>query len=189
MAEREDPNLAAVEKLLSETCTYYKHVPTDMEGDLWMLAVREFGALPVMRALMEHVGNSAFMPKIGEIRKALGATSANTGLHAFELARAEVERVGPYESPEFQDPAIGLAIQEMGGWVWLNETMPSPEHRRADYESMAKRFGVAYETARVRLNRGEVGPVQCKGLHQISREQSGDQSLRALASASPRITG
>lgn len=188
MAEHNPADIAAANKLLSETCAYYKYTPGDMEADLWQLAMKEFGPLAVMRAIMEHVGVSDFMPKIGGIRRALGASSANTPLVAFERVRAEVERVGPYASPVFEDPAIGLAIQEMGGWVWMNEAMPSPEFRRLDYESMGKRFGVAYETARSRLNRGEAVAIECKGLHRISHEELGAKQGADRVSVTPRIS-
>lgn len=189
MADRAEEDVMGVKGLLSEICTYYKHAPTDMEADLWMITVREFGAGPVKRALMEHVGRSEFMPKIGEIRTALGAAGTGNAFAAFESVRLQVERVGPYLSPHFDDPAIGLAVVDMGGWAYLNEKMPCPVAARFDYESMAKRFAVAYESARARLARGESQPVALLGLHSAQRESERQSALLAASHPLPRIAG
>lgn len=183
MAEFSDDANLDVKRLLSEICTYYKHAPTDMEADLWMITVREFGAGPVKRALMDHVGRSEFMPKIGEIRTALGAAGTGNSFAAFEQVRLLVERVGPYLSPQFDDPAIGLAILDMGGWVYINETMPCPVNARFDYESMAKRFAVAYEAARARLTRGDAQPVALRGIHYTMREADRQRALLAASTS------
>ena len=189
MVENDDPEIRLASKLLSEICTYYKHAPTDMEADLWMVTAREFTVPVLRRALMEHVGRSEFMPRIGEIRKALGAVGTSSAEAAFECVRIQVERVGPYRSPNFEDPAIGLALLDMGGWSYVNEVMPCPMTKQFDYQSMAKRFAVAYERARAKLTRGEASPVAVRGLHYLNRADERQNRLLESPSSAPRIAG
>lgn len=165
---------AAVQRvnlLLEELCTYYKHVPTDVEADLWQMVVSEMGPEAVDRALRDHVGRSDFMPRIGGIRAYLGAVGTGSSSGAFEQVRYLVAQVGPYGVPNFEDPAIAHAIVSLGGWASLNESMPDPQADRFGYESLAKRFDVAYSAARAGLARGVLaGQIQLKSVHALNRD-------------------
>lgn len=162
-----DP-VGAVNFLLEEISAMNKHVPTDLEADLWQEVIRECGPTAVARALRDHVGRSAFMPKPGEIRAYLGASGTTTSALAWELVREAVRSVGPYSSPAFVDPAIVLAITKLGGWVAINECMQDPQTDRFGYDALFKRFDVAFGAARADIVRNAAPVPLLRGLHSLS---------------------
>ncbi len=168
MRNSEMDAVAGVNFLLEEVSAMNKHVPTDLEADLWQEVIRECGPVAVARALRDHVGRSAFMPKPGEIRSYLGAAGTTTAALAWELVREAVRSVGPYASPSFSDPAIALAIAGLGGWVAVNESMQDPQNDRFGYDAMFKRFDVSFGAARADILRNGASAPQLKGLHALS---------------------
>ncbi|MBR1660283.1 MAG: hypothetical protein IJ705_08195 [Oscillospiraceae bacterium] len=99
----------------------------------------------VKRALEEHMGYSPYMPKPSDIRQRIeGSDEDRAALAWAEVIRA-MGRWGYWDSVRFPDPAIHLAIAEMGGWMHLcatltNENLPFRQKDFAGYYALGKRM-------------------------------------------------
>jgi len=68
-----------------------------------------------------------FFPKPAELIELLQGDKTERAVRAWEKFYHAIARVGPYQSVEFDDPAIHSTIELMGGWIeagkWKNEEM------------------------------------------------------------------
>lgn len=137
----------AVAEALTATMALYRHSITPQEIRLWIAALADFAAEDIRRALSCHIRDpdvGQYQPKPADIvRNLRGGTATNAAWAWTEVERA-ARRVGGYESVVFSDPAIHLAIEGLGGWVWLCE---QPEK---DLPFIARRFEALYASARQR---------------------------------------
>jgi len=71
----------------------------------------------VARAVRRSLQESRFMPAPSELRELAGVlppeSRAERALASVDMA---CRRVGPYESPDFDDPLINATIYGLGGW-------------------------------------------------------------------------
>lgn len=80
-------------------------------------------------AALQLLKTAKFMPSPAEIREAAGAVSGAVATKdkptlAWVDVRRAINRVGGYDSPNFQDPLINATIRAMGGWVALCDSTP-----------------------------------------------------------------
>jgi hypothetical protein len=88
-------------------------------------ALREYELGAVIAALREHVktpGRCNFYPKPGNIEELIVGTKATAALRAWTKVERAIRTQGAYRSVVFDDAAVHLVIDEMGGWVRLCET-------------------------------------------------------------------
>lgn len=176
---------------LVETFAYYKYEVTPFEADLWRLLIDEYGDASVVSFLSHHIRSSAFAPKVSDAQRMLNPARANADA-AFLAVQEQVRLCGPYRDPSFADPAVTLAIARMGGWVAVNEQLPTPE-QRFDLDAFQKRFEVAYQLSLAESRQG-APRLELRGLHalgytpgaQAMRPSSGDADPPRAAVASHR---
>lgn len=138
----------AVAEALTATMALYGRTITLPEIRLWLAALGDFSAEQIRHALGVHIRDpdvGQYQPKPADIVRAVrGGTAANAAWAWAEVARA-ARSVGGYATVVFSDPGIHLAIEGLGGWVWLCE---QPEK---ELPFIAKRFESLYASARQRL--------------------------------------
>lgn len=152
--------------VLAEVMGYYKHAATEFEANLWQGLVDDLGDEAVTSYLLSHIKRSPFSPKVNEVIDALRPGYMSEQAAMEELLRA-VARFGPYTAPTFQDPALVETVHLLGGWVVVNEQVPSAE-ARWDYEAYLKRFVPAYKTACANLALRRGAAPFLRGLHDLS---------------------
>lgn len=121
----------------------------------------------VARAAVHHlIQTSTFMPSIAEIRAA--ATSlrlgpVRSGIEAWADVTEQIRRVGPYQSPVFEDALLADIVRR---WGWLQLCNNDSDATRARfiemYDAMASRERVN-QTSTVQLP----APASTPGLKRI----------------------
>jgi hypothetical protein len=157
--------LSSAQQLLTEVFGYYKHKVTPFEATLWNRLIEEFGDAPIERFLSAHVQRSSFAPRVNEAM-ALLRPGAGDSMGAMLALQQAVSRIGPYNAPDFKDPAIALAVEDLGGWVSVNTQMPS-EQDRFGFDAFFKKFDVAYRGATSRLAFQSATAPKLRGLHDL----------------------
>lgn len=62
-----------------------------------------------------------FFPKPADLILFIEGNTENKALDAWSQVEKAVRTIGPYQSVQFDDPAIHAAIDAMGGWIALNQ--------------------------------------------------------------------
>lgn len=153
---------------LVEVLGYYKHQATAFEAQMWANVIAEVGDDAVIKFLQAHVQKSSFAPKVNEAMSML-RPGANNAAAAFEQLAQAVERVGPYNAPEFGDAALVQAIHGLGGWAQVCEHLPGPG-QRFDREAYFKRFEVCYQAGSATVLLEGPKPEPLRGLHAITND-------------------
>lgn len=131
---------------LSSLCGRTNQTLTEDEALDWQRKV--FSRYPndqVVAALSAHADRSAFRPQISDVLKLLGAQTSRSALLALNELVNLVRKVGPYKSPQIQDAALAMSIQELGGWPTLCNCLPDPSGNEMAYDRFSKRFAQIYE--------------------------------------------
>lgn len=117
--------------------------------DVWWEALQPYTLQEVTRALTVHVRNpdtGQYLPKPADVIKALRGTSANTAQSAWTKVDGAVRKVGPHKSVAFDDPIIHRVIQDMGGWIRMNEhTNDEWPFVQREFENRYRGFSVTGE--------------------------------------------
>ena len=141
----------AVAEALTATMALYGRTITLPEIRLWIAALGDFSAEEIRHALGVHIRDpdvGQYQPKPADIVRAVRGGSASNAAWAWaEVARA-ARSVGGYATVVFSDPGIHLAVEALGGWVWLCE---QPEK---ELPFIAKRFEALYASARQHAGAG-----------------------------------
>lgn len=90
---------------------------------LYFQMLEKYELQEIQKAVRAHLANpdtGAFMPKPSDIIKHIEGNSDSQALQAWYKLITAIERVGPYQTVCFDDPIIHLCVQEMGGWLDLN---------------------------------------------------------------------
>jgi len=88
--------------------------------EIFWSALERYSLEDVRRAVSFHVtnqDNGQFMPKPADLLRYNEDSNAIKALHAWDKVILAMQRKGAQCSIEFDDPAIHVVINEMGGWV------------------------------------------------------------------------
>lgn len=86
-----------------------------------------------------------WMPKISDLTKALQGRTIDQASVAWSKVDRAVRTVGPWHDVSFDDPLINRVIQDMGGWIKLQDV---PDEK--EWPFIEKRFVTAYQGYRMR---------------------------------------
>ena len=106
--------------LITDVLGFYNHAVSPFAIGVWWQACEPFSLEQVRLALSAHALDAErgqFAPRPADIVKALAGTQTDRSLVAWGKVNAAMQRVGAYESVAFDDPAIHVAIEDIGGWV------------------------------------------------------------------------
>ena len=162
---------------LVETFAYYKYEVTRFEADLWSRMIDEYGDDAVIAFLQSHLRASQFAPKISDAQRLLCPDKADEDAAFVRLTQA-VRRSGPYAAPRLEDPALALAVVNLGGWAAVNAQLPTPE-ARFDYEAFHRRFAAAYRSALSDIALRRAPRVELRGLHASSAPEIAEGNREA----------
>ena len=151
---------------LAQVMALYKTELTSLERDIWISMIDEFGHSSIIKFLTVHIQTSQFSPKPADCIRALKPGMGTSEAAMDELVKAVI-KYGPYRIPRFADVSLGPAIEAMGGWLKVNETLPEPSNRM-EFEAFFKRFDVAYRKVHAHITYS-----QSTSLLQNHRKSSG----------------
>lgn len=108
--------------VLTAAFSIYPNVKlTPMATELWLAALDPFDIRAVQEALSAHVRNpdvGQYPPKPADVVRHLQGASGESAAWAWAKVDRAARTVGGYASVAFDDPAIHLAIEGLGGWCW-----------------------------------------------------------------------
>ena len=114
-----DPDAELVE-LITEVLAFYGQDVSRFALLVWLQACDGRSVEEVRRALGRYATDPErghFAPKPADLVRELQGTQTDRSLVAWGTVNAAMQRVGAYESVVFDDPAIHIAIEDIGGWV------------------------------------------------------------------------
>jgi Domain of unknown function (DUF6475) len=106
--------------LLSQALGFYRQDVSEFALGVWWSACQPFALEQVRKALTAHALDAErgqFAPKPADIVRQLDGTHTDRSLVAWGAVLAAIRGVGGWQSAAFDDPAIHLAITDMGGWT------------------------------------------------------------------------
>ncbi len=139
--------------LLTDAMAFYRKDVSKFALSVWWEACKAFELEQVQKAITAHAmdpEHGRFAPMPADIVKQLHGTKTDRSLMAWSLVYESIGQHGVYASVRFVDPAINLAIHDMGGWVKLCTT------ETAELQFVQKRFCEMYRTYAARPDLPEI---------------------------------
>jgi hypothetical protein len=133
--------------LLTDALAFYRRDMSTFALGVWWQACQSFEFEQVAKALTAHAMDperGQFAPMPADIVKVLHGTRSDRSLIAWGKTFDAMQRVGAYASVAFDDPAIHLTVEDLGGWPTVCRTLIE------ELPFVQKRFCDAY---RVHTNR------------------------------------
>jgi hypothetical protein len=106
--------------LLTQAMAFHRQDVSPFALSVWWEACKGFSLEQVRKAVTAHAMDperGQFVPKPADMVRLLQGTNTDRSLVAWGKVLQAIQRVGAYTSVTFDDPAINLAIVDMGGWV------------------------------------------------------------------------
>lgn len=106
-------------QLLTDALAFYRQDVSRFALDVWWAACENFELEQVSKALTAHAmdpDRGQWAPKPADLVRVLRGTLVDRSLIAWGKVLDAIQRVGAYQSVAFDDPAIHVAITDMGGW-------------------------------------------------------------------------
>jgi len=130
---------------------------SNLKSDLYFSSLQDLTIDELNRAVnfLCNTKTIKTFPLPAEIREAATGNSDDKAEAAFEIFWETVQRIGAYQSVEFQDGIIGRVVNELGGWE-------KACHPQEDLKWYRKTFCDLYKS----FERRGVGhePVKCIGI-------------------------
>lgn len=137
---------------LTGLCDLYGKIPSEFIFDTYYAIFQDYDNQAFEGAINTCLKNRVYntLPKPAEILEYLEGTKDDKALAAWLQAKEAVRKVGYYQTPDFQDPAISHAIVELGGWMEFCsapvEELPFIEKRFMDLYRLFLKRGVNVPT-------------------------------------------
>lgn len=112
-------DMPAFKDLLTDVMAYYGKDVSKFTLQVWWEACKGFALEQISTALRKHATDpdrGQFAPKVADIAKALGGTSADRAALAWGKVLEAMSAVGAYTDVVFDDPAIHAVVEDLGGW-------------------------------------------------------------------------
>ena len=94
---------------------------TDLAIEMAFNVLAKHPVEDVRRAVMTHLETSSFSPKPADINNLIAGDPNSRKLEAWAKVESAIRRIGSYQTVVFDDPAIMVAIETMGGWIKICE--------------------------------------------------------------------
>lgn len=174
------------EKLLGEVMSMRNHTMTSFEAEIWLAIIdgskpEEFAAF-----LKLHVLSSKFAPTPADANAALRLQGGDAQV-AYKELEDHIRLTGPYRAPTIDDEVLVAAIQNLGGWVAVNEQFPSSSETYLT-KAYRERFDAAYKVAlnQVRIQNRHPMPLVAFGGKRtdlIGNETTQSSGMRLVSGA------
>lgn len=147
MQQSDRPEFA---RLLVTTGKYYGRDFTPDLVEMYWNGLADIDLAAIRQALNLHIQNpdtGQFLPKVADIRKAIGGTTQDAALIAWAKVHKAIRTAGGWVDVVFDDPLIHAVVVDMGGWTKLCETLEDELPFRAKefenrYRGYARNGGV-----------------------------------------------
>lgn len=100
----------------------------------------------IRRAFNLHIQNTdggQYLPKPADLIRTLEGTQASKALTAWSKVEKAIRTLGVYRTVVFDDPVIHAVIDDLGGWVKLNEITESElPFKRNEFEKRYQAFSL-----------------------------------------------
>jgi hypothetical protein len=120
----QDDELERFTAALTGAMDVYSKTVNAMTIRIWWAALKKYDLHAVLSGLSRHIENpdsGQYAPKPADIVKQVEGTTQDRALVAWAMVERAIRTVGSYQTVVFDDPYIHLAIQDMGGWIKLNQ--------------------------------------------------------------------
>jgi hypothetical protein len=157
---------------------YNKEISTDVIK-IWWMALNTYPIEQVKYGLSKYITSAdygKFPPKPADIILMMDGSSQNAALDAWNKVMEAISRAGAYKSVCFDDPIIHLAIDDIGGWIGLGETLEK------DLPFIQKRFEQSYRNYRLK------GDLPAHKRYLIGRSEA-QNNLQGYPSDKPILIG
>ena len=135
--ERADKKAFA--EMLAGACAVYDRRPLETAAiRIYWQCLRAYSMDDLQAAMARHIQTSKFFPKPAELIQLIEGTAGTQAVTAWAAVMGAIRQVGSWGLPEFEDPAIDLAIRSLGGWKQLCLM------RESEVGFVQKRFEDAY---------------------------------------------
>lgn len=102
-------------------------MPNGKDPDRVIIALfdglRGYSLDDVRRAVADHCRNNRFFPMLADIVARIDGKAEDRAAAAWAMVLKAIGRYGHTDSVRFPHPAVHYAIQQMGGWQYLCETL------------------------------------------------------------------
>lgn len=113
-----DPERFSV--LLGTLASAFGRDNDDVTNEIYWRALEDLEPEAIERAVARAIKWCKFMPRPEELRRLAGERpTASRAIEAWDHVAKACQRVGQYESVDFDDHIINAVIRSMGGWVRL----------------------------------------------------------------------
>lgn len=92
-------------------------------AELMFQVLQKYDIDDIRNAILACIENGKFFPKVCDIKNEIEGTAIERATQAWRVFLATLDRLGYYDSVRFPDPAYHYAIEAMGGWMYLTESM------------------------------------------------------------------
>lgn len=141
---RSSPVQYRSEEVLLELAAAKRYTLGRFEAALWLDLIKAQGDAAVEAFLVQHVRTSPWFPSLASAVEYFGL--APTAEDALIGLASLVQGCGPYQEPDLSaDPVLAATVNQLGGWLALNESMPALH--TVEFQQFAKRFSEAYRRA------------------------------------------
>lgn len=137
-------------RLTAAWSLYGKSVTPDVLGIFWS-ALKPWPLDDVARALNKHAASpdvGQYAPKPADLIRQIEGDTESQAMRAWAKVLEAIQRVGSYASVTFDDPLIHVVLDEMGGWIYLGETLTVDETPFRAAEFVKRYRGYASQRAR-----------------------------------------
>jgi len=134
---------AFAEKLLATGEIYDKKVSKTLLS-VYFEAVKNYSIEEVTDALGKHLvnpDNGHFFPKPADIVRLISGSTESRAMKAWTIVLYGIKHIGPWDSPDFEDPKSHSVIKELGGWQELcRVTDQELPFKKIEFEKRYKAF-------------------------------------------------
>lgn len=118
---------------------YDKEITQTLAG-IYHVAFRGYEEAAIRDAMSRHVLRSKWFPKISELRELIEGSTEGRCAEAWHCLVRTMERVGAYQSVQFEDPAIHAVVRTWGGWSSVCQiTEEELRYRQGDFRRLYQR--------------------------------------------------
>lgn len=126
---------------LTALCEVFDREISNSLTKVYWETLKPYSDAQCKRAFVAAFKTCKFFPKPADLIELLDGTMEDRATEAWAKVCKAVQRIGPYESVEFDDPVIHSVIQAMGGWVQIqNCDMNEWKWRGKEFEKLYVRM-------------------------------------------------
>lgn len=138
--------------ILAGVYSFYRADLSEFHARTWLRGLSAYDLDQIQEAFDRHVSDpevGQYLPKPADIYRHLQGTHGDRALVAWGKVFEAIQHVGAYQTVIFDDPVIHATIDDLGGWVQINQItndeLPFLQRRFTDtYRAYSRRGDVKH---------------------------------------------